>query len=437
MIGKGLSLDQAPPLHLPLRFFLTAPLFGMTAGLLLAWKGALLLLTPFAMQTVALAHLISLGFITMVMVGALYQIFPVLVGSPVPRVGLARVVHLGLVVGLLAMEVGLLFSVRPLLWVALAAFLSAFLIFFCQLSVALAGAPSLNPTVASIGLALSSLVVSVLLGLLFVGEHALGWFPLDRQVMLTIHIYLALGGWVGPLITGVGYALIPMFYLGAAFPARHAWTVLVCQGLVVVCGPLVALLAPSARWHLFPVCIAAVGVGVFSHMVWRSLAQRKRRITDATLRFWQLGIFAAPLSLMAVAGLFVRFDQRWLFVFGILFLLGFAAAIINGMLYKIVAFLVWLHRFSKLAGKVHVPLLRDIISPRQTLWQLWSYLAMLGLVLAAAATTHDGLARLAGLALTVTFGWLFLIVLGAARFHLPTAHMKPLAPSPVENGGGT
>jgi hypothetical protein len=35
----GLSLDQAPPIDIPARFFLTAPLFAIAAGLLLAWQG--------------------------------------------------------------------------------------------------------------------------------------------------------------------------------------------------------------------------------------------------------------------------------------------------------------------------------------------------------------------------------------------------------------
>jgi hypothetical protein len=35
----GLSFEQAPPISVPFRFFLTAPLFGMAAGLLLLWQG--------------------------------------------------------------------------------------------------------------------------------------------------------------------------------------------------------------------------------------------------------------------------------------------------------------------------------------------------------------------------------------------------------------
>ena len=34
-----LSFEQAPPISVPYRFFLTAPLFGAVAGLVLAWLG--------------------------------------------------------------------------------------------------------------------------------------------------------------------------------------------------------------------------------------------------------------------------------------------------------------------------------------------------------------------------------------------------------------
>ena len=39
-----LSYDQSPPIAAPFRFFLTAPLFGVLAGLLLIWS----VRTPFS-----------------------------------------------------------------------------------------------------------------------------------------------------------------------------------------------------------------------------------------------------------------------------------------------------------------------------------------------------------------------------------------------------
>ncbi len=290
MNSQGLSLDQAPPLHLPLRFFLTAPLFGMAAGLLLIWRGGQLLQTPWAFQTIALAHLITLGFISMVMMGALYQIIPVFVGTRIPFLGLAHYVHLGLCAGLSALVGGVLMNSHPLLWLALAALLPVFLIFVGQLAVALARAPARNVTVYSIGLSVTALALAVSLGLLFLWHNTFGWPDIDRRALTSIHIYLALGGWVGALITGVGQVLIPMFYLSTSFPNSRNWFVLACQALVLISGAMVAFLASSSLWHLLPLFIASLAVAVFTSTVLRLLRGRKRRITDTTLRFWQVGL---------------------------------------------------------------------------------------------------------------------------------------------------
>ncbi|MCH2288108.1 MAG: hypothetical protein MK481_11730 [SAR324 cluster bacterium] len=40
------------------------------------------------------------------------------------------------------------------------------------------------------------------------------------------------------------------------------------------------------------------------------------------------------------------------------------------MLYKIVPFLIWFHRFSTLVGKVKVPLLKDVLPEKRTKSQL-------------------------------------------------------------------
>ena len=50
---QGLSLDQAPPLSVPLRFFLTAPAFGVLGGLALALGGAELWAVPLAGPAIA------------------------------------------------------------------------------------------------------------------------------------------------------------------------------------------------------------------------------------------------------------------------------------------------------------------------------------------------------------------------------------------------
>ena len=75
--NPGLAYEDTPPLSAPLRFFLTAPVFGLIAGLVLLFDGQLLASrwTPGAL---AVVHLFAAGFMLHVMLGALLQILPVL-----------------------------------------------------------------------------------------------------------------------------------------------------------------------------------------------------------------------------------------------------------------------------------------------------------------------------------------------------------------------
>jgi len=83
----GLSLEQAPPLSIPTFFFLLAPLFLGLAGVLLALQGSEILTSGWNLQTLGLTHLLTLGFLGMIMMGALFQMTPVVAGAPVPWKG--------------------------------------------------------------------------------------------------------------------------------------------------------------------------------------------------------------------------------------------------------------------------------------------------------------------------------------------------------------
>ena len=71
MNSAQLSLDQAPPFSVPLRFFVTAPLFAIAAALVLLWYGPAALDSRWTPAVLAITHLMTLGFVVMVMSGAL------------------------------------------------------------------------------------------------------------------------------------------------------------------------------------------------------------------------------------------------------------------------------------------------------------------------------------------------------------------------------
>ena len=71
------SYDATPPISAPLRFFLTAPVFGLLLGVLLLGIDPDALLSRWSWPVLAGTHLLTLGMLAPVMVGALIQMLPV------------------------------------------------------------------------------------------------------------------------------------------------------------------------------------------------------------------------------------------------------------------------------------------------------------------------------------------------------------------------
>lgn len=436
MKAPGLRLDQAPPLEVPMRFFLTGPLFGVAAGLLLAAQGRSLLLSPFAPGTVALTHLVTLGWLSMVMLGAIYQIIPVLLGAVVPGIPFAKLVHLGLTLGVAALAGGLLLDSRPLLVAGGGLLGAAFLIAVVQFFLAFARARVTTITAVAIKLAVFSLAMAVGLGLVFVAEYSWGWLPISRTALTIFHVYLALGGWIGALICGVGYHVIPMFYLAGPFPPWRRRFVVGLLAFALATAPAVLFGTESRLWQLIPAVSGLAALSVFSGTVYLQLARRKRKIFDPTLRFWQTGLAAGMVAMFFLVGSILWPHPRWVMAFGGVYMVGFAGAIENGMTYKIVPFLVWLHRYSKLAANWKVPLMTDILSKRHAGLQWQVQLATVLVLAGALLYPVDALVRVAGVLLASNCGYWFFILCRAATHQAELVPLNRPEASPVPPPGG-
>ena len=337
----GLSLEQAPPIGVPFRFFLTAPLFTLAAGLLLAWQGEALMASRWTPAALAGTHLIALGFLTQVMCGALFQMLPVLAGSPVPaarRVGPAG--HALLVAGTLALCTGLL-GLAPggsgpwlgwgagLLGLGLA-------VIALPVAVALARARGAANTVAAMRLALAGLGVTVALGLVLAlavpGTIRLA----DFAAWVDLHLAWGLLGWGGVLIMGVGFQVVPMFHVAPAYPRplRLALPPLVMAGLGAAA---LATLAGRPGLALWGIAVAIGALMVFAVATLDRQHRRGRKRLDATLLHW----WSAMASLLLAAGLWLAGGHGE--AVGVLVLIGVGVGLPSGMLLKIAPFLSWFH----------------------------------------------------------------------------------------------
>ncbi|MCC6667790.1 MAG: hypothetical protein IT375_28850 [Polyangiaceae bacterium] len=416
MSMAGLRPEQGPPLAVPASFFLTAPVAVVAAGALLTAGGSSFFWTRFAGPTVALAHLGTLGLMAAVMLGALYQMIPVVAGAPVPWVRAAHAVHAGLVLAVAALAVGFATETRGAV-VAGAGLLSlVFLLFLAPVALALARAPVRGPTVAGMRIAVLGLALVVGLGV-WLGHVRGSGIPSPRYAgALAVHLTTGLVIWIGGLIAGVSFQVVPMFYLTPSFP-RPITTALVAAFALGLLAMVLALAlgagaAQVALWAL-PAALAAWLAHPIAALV--MIRRRRRKRADASLAFWKAGLVSA-LGLLPCAALAVIGDDLRLPVaFAWLALWGWGAMIVHGMLGKIVPFLVWFHRFSKRVGTAPVPSMKQLLPDRYPRIGFALHLFTLLLGLVALATGVDALVRATGIGLCATGAAMFVSVLRPLR----------------------
>lgn len=428
-----LQLTRSPPFDVPLRFFLTAPVFGIAAAALLAWGDGAAIAGRWSPQILALTHVLTLGFMAMIMVGALFQVFPVVLGVELPwgrRV--AGLVHGGLSLGTALLAAAFLLPGRTwLLGLALALLSAALVVFLTTAGVGLARHRGDSGMRLAVGAALTALLVTAILGVLLGAGHGAGLgvdHGLDRR-WTDLHALWGLLGWVGLLVVAIGYEVVPMFQGTPPYPhwiqGRLSTVLLASLALWSLAFAGLRLGEGNTWVPLLWVAGLALGLtyGLFAGTTLRLQLRRKRPERDLTLLYWRLGMLCLIAGLlMGGSALALDGDPEWLMLAALLVLFGFAVSVINGMLYKILPFLVWLHLTlivqAQGRNRREIPPVKLLLPWAPAQAQLILHLLAL-VLLATALVVHSTLiTRAAALTLAASFallGWNLLIVLGLYR----------------------
>src|SRR5574338_110220 len=383
-MAASLSFDQAPPISVPARFFLTAPLFGIAAGFLLALNDGGLFDSRWQPAALALTHLMTLGFMLLTLCGALLQILPVAIGTNVWRPhAVAWISHVGLVAGTLLLVGGFL-SGAPALFRLGGPVLGATLaIYAAAVGVGVILSSARSPTIIALRLAIAALVVTAGLGVALAA--AFGWsLGLPLQTLTSAHATWGLLGWSLVLVAGVAYLVVPMFQLTPPYKSGFAfwWP----PALIALCAgwTAVAFMAPESMLERLVGWSLAGLVGSFALTTLSLQRKRRRKVVDNALLFWRTSmaalIAAAVLGAVRLVLDMGEMATRIEFLLGILMIGGAFTALINGMLYKIVPFITWLHLQRVLAAP---PNMHQMIPERMMRGQFHLYLCALGLLIAA------------------------------------------------------
>ncbi len=392
---SGLSMDQAPPIDAPFLFFLTVPFFGLLASTLLFFADERQLFALYTQEGVALVHLFTLGILSMVIMGAIQQMLPVLAGVslPKPRV-LARLLYAFMVSGILFFVLSYLLPQSMLFMPGIVLIAFSFVAFFGITLSRLRNVVAMTATIKAMRIAMVSGVIAALLGVVLAVEVV---YPgsLDKTLLLGSHILFAFFGFALILVIGVSFQVIPMFYVAAAYKKFCRTYIAYLVFAAVVAGALLPLLGDSTK--SVSTTVFLIFLTAFSVATLKKLLQRRRAVSDVTLWFWYAG-----LVLLIVASVAWFLESQ--FTVGETFhvAVGFGGSvlfILSGMLYKIVPFLIWFHLNAR--GYFQIPTMREMIAVR--VLKTHFYIALSAWVFMAAAPWYALFLKLSGLLWGMSF----------------------------------
>lgn len=347
-----------------------------------------------APETLVVVHLVTVGWLSFLMCGAMFQFVPVLVARPLYSEGLPLLAYLLLASGLGLLIAGFLqlagtISLPRLLLPYAAILLAAgFLILVYNLGRTMWAARPLPLPARFVAVSLVSLLATVALGAVFSFGFA-GLLSSDamRAIAgdgLSLHIIAGLGGWLTFAAMGVSYRLLAMFMLAPELDGRRPrtafWAGAFALVAAIVCG-VIALLVPAIPYFdpmLLALVLGIVSLGAYGADVVHLYRARKRPIIELNSRMAGFAVaslgFSILLGLVLMAlGQFAAHGAALVFLIAFGWLSGLGLA----KLYKITAFLTWLECYGPVLGKQPTPRVQDLVSePRARKWFYLYYLAV-------------------------------------------------------------
>jgi hypothetical protein len=319
----------------------------------------------------AVTHLFTLGWLTTTIFGALCQLLPVALGTPVRSTVVAHAGFWTFAPGVGIFATGLATSSVALRHGGIGLVAIGVLLAVGNVAVSLARARTRDVTWTAIVLALGFLGSTLVLGIVLLHNQHTGFLSGSRLVVLAVHLHVAIVGWVLVMIVGVSHRLLPMFLL--AHGATTRWTSralgLLSVGVVVLATGLMTR-RPALAWA--GVILLQGGVGCFVWQAHTFYRARLRRRLDVGMRFAATALvflcasaLLGPVVLAGGAAL-----PRVATAYVVVGLLGGIVLYVTGFFYKIVPLLSWTVRFRGRMGKGPVPTVAQLYSARLAHTQL-------------------------------------------------------------------
>ena len=377
--SSSIASAYSPPFRTVSKYFVAAIISFVLLNLLLLLNHSDIIGHHFNPKILAITHIATLGWISMIIFGALFQLVPVVLEVKLFSEVLAEVqfwIYLIGVIGLVYcfwfFETGLYMNISAIL-LNLAMFIFAFNIIMTFTKV-----KKWNITGLYLASAIFHLIVTAIAGLLLAINLGSPYIKIDHLQYLNLHAHVAFIGWVSMVVMGVAYKLIPMFTLSHGYSLKYAnWAFwLINIGLLGI-NTIFHYEDTTFLYYIFTPMIA-LGILLFLIQVFIIFKKRVRKKLDTGLKYSSYAFLM--LGLTTVLGIFIAFVDyqnilNLTLIYGYMIIFGYLSMLIVGQMYKIVPFLVWYHKYSSKVGIEKVPMLKEMFNEKYAGYGLYLMIA--------------------------------------------------------------
>ena len=351
---------------------------------MLVLSGAGLLEVYFNTKLIAITHMAILGWATMIIFGALYQLIPVVFETALFSEKLAKITFWMTAFSAVFLSYSFwVASFSMLLPYASVCMFVSLLLFVINVLLSYRKSEIKNWSSKFVIAAIIWLLATELLGTLIALNFKFNFLTETHIHYLKIHATIGLIGWFLLLIIGVGSTLIPMFLISHQLNHNK----LKASFYLINVG----LLGIAINWFLvnssilLGICwlMVAIGVLFFVSFIYDSYKKRMRKKLDIGMRYSMLAVASVLLpiviSSVLILGVDVEYEllSRIIVFYGFSILFGFITTLILGQTYKTLPFIIWLEKYKKLVGKTKTPLPRELYSEKIASIQFYLYLGFI------------------------------------------------------------
>lgn len=372
MFGASMSTDpvKTTSYKVVLPFYAYAAAAFFIATLLLLFSAPAFGRHYFHPHVIAITHTMALGWGTMIILGASHQLVPVLIEGKLYSNILA---HLSF--ALAAVGIPLLvyaFYTFNMNWMARRGgefVIDAVVVYLINMGISMAKSKTENVHAVFVFTAGLWLLMTTVVGLLLVYNFTIPMFAEDSLHYLSLHAHMGIIGWFLLLIIGVGSRLIPMFLISKYTNARLLWWIYILINLGLIAFAFMFLYTLPVYFYLLPVAAVTAALLLFGYYCRQAYRQRLRKQVDEQLKISVLSVLmmALPVILLIIMiiSLWVAGENiRLVLAYGFTVFFGWITAIILGMTFKTLPFIIWNKVYHKKAGLGKTPNPKNLFSNR-------------------------------------------------------------------------